>query len=103
MATSKIVQWGNGATGVTSATGYSDAAYAPYPTKTLQAFLKTGTQATGVVWGSIDGNVRHQLGTLTLSGTNGEDAYTGVSAYNYLFLDITGITGSTVEAFARST
>jgi hypothetical protein len=100
MSTKKFL-FGGGVTGVTGATGVSNVVSAPNPYKVVEAHLLSGTAATVLVYGSINGGVTHHLiDTLTLTGALGEDAYEGTNAYDSIDLSITALTG-TVGASIR--
>jgi hypothetical protein len=87
----------------TAATGASGWLSCPNPYKTVSVALDdTGTSATVLVYGSIDGGVhQHLLDTLTLTGASGEDAYEGTNAYDAISLDVTAITGTIDFASVR--
>ena len=103
MATKRTFHWNSGATGATSATGASSIEQAPHANKVVQASLDAdGTSATIDVYGSIDGGVhKFKLDTLTLTGANGVDAYSGETAFDSISLDLTAVTGI-VTALVRS-
>ena len=103
MAKKRNFLWNSGATGATSATGYSDSQSAPYAYKVVEAYLSAGTGgATITVQGTISGgNTWHTLDTLTLSGAAGEDTSELTNAYDYIRLHIAAVTG-TVVASVRS-
>ena len=104
MATKKTFTWNSGATGATSATGWSSAENASRANKVVQAYLDAaGTSATILVYGSICGGTNNELlDTLTLSGASDGDAYVGENAFDTITLHCTAVTG-TIVALVRST
>ena len=95
----KTFTWGAAETGVTTATGYSNAITIPGANiyKAIVASLgAAGTSATMTVEASIDGGLNYVLtvDTLTLTGASAVDEYHGDTAFNTYRLNVSAITGT---------